>query len=399
MKNLKYTRLLPGKLIMLAFVSLLFFFSGCKKEDLIPGGGGGGSTPTMGSFIFWTASDFGCGNITVTVNGISKMITGPYSSMPPCGASGGANFELAPGTYTYSASCTGLNWTGSITITAGGCQALQLTAAGGGGGGGGGSTTGQGMFWIASDLGCGNISVTVNGVTKTITQYYSSGAPACGASGCATFDLPAGTYAFTASCTSKNWNGNITIIAGNCSRSQLTSSGGIPTTGQGMFWTASDLGCGNINVTVNGVTKTITQFYSSGTPPCGQVGCATFDLAPGTYNYTASCSGKNWSGTINITTGGCNRIQLTSSGGPTPGQLTFWVRSDLGCGPISVTCNGVTRTITQYYSGGAPNCGATGCATFVLNPGTYSFTASCSGRNWSGSNTVTASGCMMAELF
>jgi major membrane immunogen (membrane-anchored lipoprotein) len=257
------------------------------------------------------------------------------------------------------------------------------------------------MFWIASDLGCGNINVVCNGITRTISSVYGS-APSCGASGTATFDLSPGTYAFTASCSGKNWSGNITVTAGNCSKLQLTSSGGGGgggggSTGQGMFWIASDLGCGNITVVCNGITRTISTIYAT-SPPCGTSGTATFDLSPGTYAYTASCSGKNWSGTITITAGGCQKVQLTSSGGgSTTGQGMFWTNVDHGCGPITVVCNGISRTVTSYYAS-MPACGASGCANYTFNPGTYSYTASCSGYTWNGSITILSGGCSRIQL-
>ena len=394
MKKINLSSITKGMLfIILGLLALSVFFTGCKKEDLLPTPP---SSPSTGQGMFWSSADLGCGNITVSIGGTSKVISNYYNtSTPSCGAAGCATFDLSPGTYSYTASCTGKNWSGSITITAGGCSTIELTNSGGGGGG---STTGQTMFWIASDLGCGNITVVCNGISRIINSVYGT-SPSCGASGTATFDLSPGTYSYTASCSGKNWSGTTTITAGGCSKIELTNSGGGSTTGQGMFWIASDLGCGNITVVCNGISRVISTIYAT-SPPCGTSGTATFNLSPGTYSYTASCSGKNWSGTITITAGGCSKVQLTSAGGgSTTGQLTFWIRTDLGCGNINVTCNGVTKTITQYYSSGAPNCGATGCASFTLNPGTYSFTASCSGRTWSGNNTVTSGGCQMAELY
>ena len=390
MQKINQTRKKGIGLIIIGLVALSVLLTQCKKEDLIP------TTPpppppapTTGQGMFWAASDLGCGNITVTIGSSSGVITNYYNtSIPNCGAAYCATFTLTPGTYSYTATCSSKTWSGSITITAGDCSKIQLTSSGGG------STTGQGMFWIASDLGCGNINVTVNGITRTISTFYAS-APSCGASGCATFDLSPGTYAYSASCSGKTWNSNITITAGGCNRIQLTSSGGGSTTGQGMFWIASDLNCGTVNVTINGITRSISQFYAS-SPPCSSPGCATFDLSPGTYSYTASCSGRTWNGNITITTGGCSKIQLT--GTVTTGQATFWIASDLGCGNINVTCNGITRTISQYYAS-TPSCGASGCANFTLNPGNYSFTASCSGKNWSGNISVTAGGCQLSQLY
>jgi hypothetical protein len=77
----------------------------------------------------------------------------------------------------------------------------------------------------------------------------------------------------------------------------------------------------------------------------------------------------------------------------------FWTRSDQNCGTITVTISGQTRSITSYYSSGAPSCGASGCATFTLAPGTYSYTATCDTYNWGPTTiTVTEDGCFKMEL-
>lgn len=92
---------------------------------------------------------------------------------------------------------------------------------GGGGTGGGGTTSGNAMIWTQVDHGCGTISVTINGTTQTISSYYSSGAPSCGASGCANFTLNPGTYPVSASCSNSTWNGTVTVTAGGCYRLKL----------------------------------------------------------------------------------------------------------------------------------------------------------------------------------
>lgn len=87
-------------------------------------------------------------------------------------------------------------------------------------------------------------------------------------------------------------------------------SGGA-STGSAMFW-AYQLHCGPITVSLNGVgTSTITTAANS-SPSCGTAGYANFyDLAPGTYSYTATCSNGTWSNTIYIDSGVCDKIQLT----------------------------------------------------------------------------------------
>jgi hypothetical protein len=81
--------------------------------------------------------------------------------------------------------------------------------------------------------------------------------------------------------------------------------------GKVVFWTNSNLGCGPIDVTIDGTTNSITSFYSASTPDCGSAGCATFNLGAGTHNWTASCTGLNWSGTITITSNGCLQMLIT----------------------------------------------------------------------------------------
>ncbi len=97
------------------------------------------------------------------------------------------------------------------------------------------------------------------------------------------------------------WSGHCDLNGGG---------GGGSSTGSAMFWTSSDLGCGNITVTISNTSGTISQYYSSATPTCGAGGCANFTLPPGTYNYTAGCTNKTWDGIINVTVGGCMRMRL-----------------------------------------------------------------------------------------
>ena len=87
----------------------------------------GGSGTTTGSAMFWVASDLGCGPITVQCNSVSKTITGFYGSSPACGVTNSANFTFSPGTYSFSASCSGKTWSGNITVTSNECSKLQLT--------------------------------------------------------------------------------------------------------------------------------------------------------------------------------------------------------------------------------------------------------------------------------
>jgi len=108
---------------------------------------GGGDGP--GDAIFWINDDYGCGPVSVSLNGVgTSPITSFFTSTPNCGTNGGAVFSnLSPGNYSYTASCSGLTWSGSISINSNSCTTQLLLPGENGGGGGGGGGGGNGCDW------------------------------------------------------------------------------------------------------------------------------------------------------------------------------------------------------------------------------------------------------------
>ncbi len=83
----------------LLFIQLFFIaccLASCTKQE---------PTATTTQAMFWVDSDFGCGTITVTLNGVSKAITGYNTSQPSCGNTYAATFDIAAGNYTFTAKC------------------------------------------------------------------------------------------------------------------------------------------------------------------------------------------------------------------------------------------------------------------------------------------------------
>lgn len=78
------------------------------------------------------------------------------------------------------------------------------------------------------------------------------------------------------------------------------------------------------------------------------------------------------------------------------GSVVFWYNS-AGTN-ATVYINGQTGLVTSYYSGFDPTCGSSGCANFTLNTGTYSWSASSTFSNWSGTVTVYKNGCSKVLL-
>jgi hypothetical protein len=112
------------------------------------------------------------------------------------------------------------------------------------------------------------------------------------------------------SSSSSSSSGTTGSSSGGTSSSSSSSSGG-SSLGQVTFWTASDLGCGSITVTVSGYTSaSIGSYYTSGISDCGATGCATYNLSPGTYSYSAECSSYTWSDSFTITANGCLKYEL-----------------------------------------------------------------------------------------
>ena len=93
-----------------------------------------------------------------------------------------------------------------------------------------------------------------------------------------------------------------------------TGGGGGSTTNKGTItvWTDKDHGCGYITVTITGVgSKTLTNYYSSGTPDCGDNGTASFpDLPYGTYTVSATCGNSSWPASNITLSTGCHRVKL-----------------------------------------------------------------------------------------
>lgn len=83
-----------------------------------------------------------------------------------------------------------------------------------------------------------------------------------------------------------------------------------PQKGQVVFWEKPASGCtGTTSVTIGSTTKQITNSAASA-PACGASGFATFQLSPGTHNYSASRLGKTVTGTVTVTADQCTKTEL-----------------------------------------------------------------------------------------
>ncbi|MFA6924998.1 MAG: hypothetical protein WC223_12200 [Bacteroidales bacterium] len=109
------------KKIIILFACLLIIgnvaiLNSCKKKV------------EKGQVTFWNDTLSQLGVVTVLMSdGTSGNITVDNATAPACGASGCFTFSALPDTYTYKASdAAGHSWSGSVTITEGGCKTVRL---------------------------------------------------------------------------------------------------------------------------------------------------------------------------------------------------------------------------------------------------------------------------------
>jgi len=260
--------------------------------------------------------------------------------------------------------------------------------------------SGEVIFWEESANGCSdNTVIEINNQTQEISSFAVA-IPGCGTTGFANFKLTPGVYNYTAKCSTYSQSGTITVKANECTKRQLIWNIAPPSTNQGQmtFWESPSSSCaGNTDVTINGVTKQITS-TNPAKPSCGTTGTATFTLAPGTYNYSAKCSGLTKTGSVTINANQCSTQQLIWNATSNLGQVIFWESAQSACqNATNVTINGVTKQITSTYSS-TPQCGSSGGAAFSLPPGTYNYSATCSGSTITGSVTINANQCSTKQL-
>lgn len=86
-----------------------------------------------------------------------------------------------------------------------------------------------------------------------------------------------------------------------------------PSTGQVSIWTNSSTTISSVSID-NSAVGSLTSYFASGAPTCGQSGTITKTLPVGTHSIKASNSSSSWGPTnVAITAGNCTMFKLTGS--------------------------------------------------------------------------------------
>jgi hypothetical protein len=194
------------KIIFFAAIAATMLLASCMKDN----GNGYNNYGNNSNVTFWMAANCSTTPVVVTVDSQTSQISQYYpNGAPYCGGVGCANFNLPAGTYNYIATGSDSTWRGSVTVAKSGCVFQQIQC-----------TPGTITFWV--DSAANNIKVTLNGGTSRITVSFPTTTPTCGTAGCATFNMPAGTYNYTAiTAANVGYNGSVTVQNDSCALVKL----------------------------------------------------------------------------------------------------------------------------------------------------------------------------------
>ena len=173
------------------------------------------------------------------------------------------------------------------------------------------TTTGLLTLWAKKACaGTATLTVKLQNQTGTITTFHTTG-PNCGATGTASFTLPAGNYTWKAFCgTTDSVSGTVSVVAGQClTREVIFPAVSLPAA----QFTLASSGANCSNTKVNGT-------YVVGTPlsATNSVEVEVNVTIVGSYNIiTALKNGISFEGTGVFTTTGLQKITLTGKGNPT----------------------------------------------------------------------------------
>jgi hypothetical protein len=171
---------------------------------------------------------------------------------------------------------------------------------------------GQATFWAKNSCTAGgNITVTLSNNQTGAISTFAATAPACGATGTASFTVPAGSYAFKAKCGSSDSTvGVITVAANQCTKQEVVF-GAAPATGQVSFWAKNSCTAGgNITVKINNQNGTISSFTAAAPANCTATGNANFTLPVGTYTWKTFCGTDSIVGNVTVVASACAKVEV-----------------------------------------------------------------------------------------
>jgi hypothetical protein len=168
-----------------------------------------------------------------------------------------------------------------------------------------------------------------------------------------------------------SFSGNVTVGTYKSGLAQVEFS---YTDASGTLYEADALSGGDLSVTVSQINSTSASGTFSGTVLDGAGNSKTF--TDGKFNA---------------------RIGTAGGGGGGNGQVMLWAQQGCNAGPITVTVNSQSGTITTFQPS-VPACGTAGTANYTLPAGTYTWSSTCNGNTVSGQVVVLAGQCTPVEI-
>lgn len=359
---------------------------------------GGGATAAAGQTVFWTRNAQLL-PLTIYLNRVETgAITGRSDAAPACGSAGAATLSAPESGSSLVEAYNAIsgNWLMSLPSHSG-CTAVEIVYV-------------PAILTIAaSGSGSGIIQSASRVIDCTITAGRVS------ATGCVNTRNAGSAYNLRATAASGSqfigWQGGCPGVgnAQDCSyvlgasatlTAQFEPTTVASATGRLSIWTDY---ASAINVQVNGAaTGSLTQYFATSTPTCGQVGTLTVTLPVGTHAVSGVSGSTTWNTSGSVTSGGCTLLKLSApaggggTGGTTTGRLSIWTDY---ASAITVHVDGAAAgSLTQYFPSSTPSCGQAGTLTVTLPAGTHAVTGVSGSTTWNTSGSVTSGGCTLLKL-
>jgi phosphatidylinositol-3-phosphatase len=324
------------------------------------------------------------GSKTSTTGSVTGQVTNSSTGAALAGAtvsySGGSTTTDSSGNYTLSnvpagtvsvtASLTGFtSKTSSVTVTSGATSTLNFSLA----------PSGSSPGTISGRVTNSSTGATLSGATVS----YSGGSTTTDSSGNYTLsNVPAGTVSVTASLagfTSQTSSVTVTSGATSTLNFSLTPQGGTPGSISGKV----------TNISTGGAVSGATVSFSGGSTTTDSSGNYSFsNVAPGTYNITATHSGYfALTKTATVSSGASTTLNFAiATGGKVAGTVTSSSGTAISGAAVTVTGGSISTTVKVTTS-------STGVYNSNWVPvGTYTVTVSSAGHTTQSKTTTITTG-------
>jgi len=264
-----------------------------------------------------------CPDLEVSIDGnyvgtISQTLS--ESSTPSCDDYGTISKILTTGSHQLTAKDSyGSSWNFQVNATDGECTTQKLYKTNDVKPNPYGAGNGKVYVYKTCNY-CPDLQISIDGIyLGTLSQTFSSSSrPSCDAYGTVSKVLAAGNHNLSGKDSyGTTWNFPFTIYEGECLPQPLKLNDDVKpnpyggNNGKTSIWTS--VGERFEIYLNNSYQGTLTQYFTSGNPNCGQDGTLSLVLPAGQYTFSAKSNRNTWTGNLTIYKGECNLFKANGN--------------------------------------------------------------------------------------